>query len=305
MNRQPDMKSMSTILRRTLAALPILLLGGFIAGCEDPVPTDFEPSYVFTGYIYGGEYPTNVRIANTVPPLDSFDYSRGEIDDAVVRIWSDQDTFNLVYVAPDLPGDGAGFYRAADTTQTVKAGTRYSMRAEMSDGTVLTATTEVPEQIEWIRRPPEVIQYPLDTIKLPPSQDTLIWTRVPGVQEYLIEVQALDTLNYGSYLEPATEEENRRIERIFDVGDRNDEDVARWGFLQNTRVTVVWFAFKWFGEHDITIYAPDPALLEWFKQVRFGGNQYNRLLSNIEGGLGVFGSATWRVQRGFLLKNQP
>ncbi len=305
MRRAMKTRMIDKMIKGIPALTALLIVGGTLfTGCEDPVPTDFEPEYVFTGYLYGGESPAGIRIARALAPLDSFDYSRSEVDDALVRIWSDGDTFDLVYQPPSVEEGGAGSYRAVDTSQKVKPETTYQMRAELSDGTVLSSSTTIPAQIEWIRRPPELIQYPLDTLKLPASRDTLIWTPVEGVEEYLVEVTALDTLNYGTYLEPPTEEPNRRIERVFDVGDRNDEDVTRWGFVPNTRVTVVWFAFKWFGLHDIRVYAPDPALLEWFKQVRFGGRTFNPLLSNIEGGLGVFGSATRVVQRGFLLKNQ-
>ncbi len=272
------------------------------SGCEDPVPTDYVPQYVFTGYIYAGEYPTNILLTRSLSPLDTFAYSQGEIPDASIMIWNGVDTIDLIYV----PGDtgSVGYYRAADTTEMIEADRTYQMRAELPDGAVLTASTHVPGQVEWIREPPTQIQYPTDTIDLPASTDTLIWTPVPGVNEYLIEVKAVDTLNYGLYLEPPTGEPNRRIERFWEENVPRYNDVVRWGFVQNTRVTVVWFAFKWFGLHDITVYAPDPALLEWFKQVRFGGNQYNALLSNIDGGIGVFGSATRQTVRGFLLKNQ-
>ena len=37
----------------------------------------------------------------------------------------------------------------------------------------------------------------------------------------------------------------------------------------------------------------------------FGGNQFNPLLSNVDGGIGVFGSASRQTARGFLLKNHP
>ena len=282
------------------AVIMMLLI---LSGCEDPVPTDYQPEYAFTGYIYAGEYPTNILLTRSLSPVDTFAYSQGEIPDAAITIWSASDTIDLLYV----PGEAGsvGYYRAADTTKLIEAETTYQMRAELSDGTVLSSSTDVPAQVEWIREPPAMIQYPEDTINLTASTDTLIWTRIPGVDEYLIEVRAVDTLNYGQYLEPPTGEPNRRIERFFEANAPRYDDVVRWGFVQNTRVTVVWFAFKWFGLHDITIYAPDPALLEWFKQVRFGGNQFNPLLSNVDGGIGVFGSATRQTVRGFLLKNQP
>lgn len=275
----------------------------FLTACEDTPPTDYVPEPVFTGYLYVGEPITDVQITRSLATTDSFDIVQAEIDDAVIEIWSDRDTFRLRYE----PGNGemVGRYRATDTTKLVEPETTYRMRAELSDGTVLTAETRTPAQIEWLRRPPERVQYPIDTLDLPPSTDTLIWTPIDGVAEYLIEVQAIDTIGYGSYFEPPTSEENRRIYRFFEEDSPRYDDVVRWGFVQNTQVTVVWFAFKWFGLNRVTIYAPDPSLIEWFKQVRFGGNQLDPLLSNVDGGIGVFGSASRVSQEVFVLKNQP
>ncbi len=282
----------------------VLVLGGvFLAGCEDPVPTDYIPEYVFTGYLIVDEPVEGITLTRSLPPLDSFDYRSAAITDAAIRVWSETDTFDLVYVPSDT---SIGEYRAAGPEQTVKPGVEYFMEARLTDGTVLSSSTVTPERIEWIQAPREVLQYPTDTLNLPsPDSLKLIWTPSAGVTEYLILVQALDTLNYGSYLEPPTSEKNRRIERFFEDNAPRYNDVVRWGFLQNTQVNVVWFAFKWFGLHEITVYAPDPALLEWFKQVRFGGNQYQSLLSNIDGGVGVFGSASVVTQTSFVLKNQP
>lgn len=285
----------------------VVVLGAFllmgITGCEDPVPTDYIPEYVFTGYLIVDEPVRGITLTQSLQPLDSFDYQSSAVTDAQMRIWSANDTFELRYVPSDSI---VGEYRAVDTTKLVKPGVEYFMETTFSDGEVLSSSTITPQRIEWIQAPRETLQYPIDTLKLPsPDSLKLIWTRSQGVSEYLISVRALDTLNYGSYLEPSTAEPNRRIERFFEADAPRYNDIVRWGFLQNTEVNVVWFAFKWFGLHEITVYAPDPAMLEWFKQVRFGGNQFQSLLSNIEGGIGVFGSASVVRQITFLLKNQP
>ena len=288
-----------------IRTISMLLVVGVIifTGCEDPVPTDYIPEAAFTGYLIVDEPVQGIRLTRSLAPLDSFDYRNASITDAAIRIWSNSDTFNLQYIPSDT---GAGEYRASDTTKVVKPGVEYVMEANLSDGTTLRSSTTTPEPVTWVQAPREVLQYPIDTVVLPsPDSLKLIWTRSPGVTEYLISVQCLDTLNYGSYLEPASEEKNRRIERFFEENAPRFNDVTRWGFLQNTEVNVFWFAFKWFGQHEITVYAADPALLEWYKQLQFGGNQYKPLLSNIEGGVGVFGSASVARQTTFVLKNQP
>lgn len=288
--------------------LTILLLTGLgiaAAGCEDPVPTDYIPEYVFTGYMIVDEPIGSITLSLSQAPLGEYDEFEARVRDASVRIWSGSDTFDLVFGPVDGDTTMQAYYYP-DTTVRVKPNTTYHMETRLTDGTVLTGQTTTPERIEWVQAPRETLQYPTDTIKLPsPDSLKLVWTRAAGVTEYLISVRALDTLNYGFYLEPPTSEKNRRIERFFESNAPRYNDQVRWGFLQNTEVNVVWVAFKWFGLHEVSVYAPDPAMLEWFKQLQFGGNQYQELLSNVDGGIGVFGSASVVRQETFLLKNQP
>ena len=285
------------------SVLSVLLLPLFLIACEDEPPTDYTEELVFTGYIYVGEPVMQVTLTRSLGVTDTFDFAKAEIDDAVIQIWSDIDTIALRY--EKLEDAVVGRYRAVDTTKLIAPETTYSMRAELADGKVLTSRTTTPGVVKWLRPPPAMLQYPKDTIDLPPSSDTLIWTPVDGVQEYLVSVEAVDTLDYGKYLEPKTAEQNRRIERFFEADAPRYDERTRWAFLQNTQVTVVWFIFKWFGRNDVIVYAPDPQLLKWFKQVRYSGNQLDPLLSNIEGGVGVFGSASRDSQESFVIKNQP
>lgn len=288
---------------RYLSLLILLGLGVAASGCEDPVPTDYVPQYVFTGYMIVDEPIQGILLTQSQAPLDTFTYKRGEISDAQIRIWTGQDTFNLVFKPTEA---GFSTYYFPDTTVLVQPNTTYHMEAHLADGSTLRSETTTPERIEWVQPPREILQYPIDTLKLPsPDSLKLIWTKAPGISEYFISVQSLDTLEYGKYLDPPTTEKNRRIERFFEDNAPRYNDIVRWGFLQNVEVNVVWVAFKWFGLHEVTVYAPDPALLEWFKQLQFGGNQYQTLLSNIDGGIGVFGSASVIRQRTFMLKNQP
>ena len=291
------------MIRYLAIMVPLVFSAVVWTSCGDPVPTDYVPQYVFTGYLIVDEPIQDMRLSLSQPPLDTFKYSNAGVSDAHIRIWKERDTFDLVYRSAD---SGIGSYYYPDTTALVEPSATYHLQATMKDGTVLTGQTTTPARVEWIQAPRDTLQYPKDTTNLPsPDSLKLIWTRVPGVTEYLISVECLDTIGYGVYLNPPTNEKNRRIERFFEDNAPRYNDIVRWGFLQNVEVNVVWVAFKWFGLHEVTVYAPDPATVEWFKQLQFGGNQYNDLLSNISGGLGVFGSASVAQQKTFMLKNQP
>ena len=161
-------------MKLSRAAL-LLLLPLFIVACEDSPPTDYIPEPVFTGYIYVDEPITQVSLTRSLATTDSFDVTKSEIDDAVIRIWSDRDTFVLRYERAD--GAARGLYRAIDTTKLVEPETTYLMRADLADGTVVTAETRTPGRVEWLRKPPPQLQYPIDTIELSPSSDTLTLTR--------------------------------------------------------------------------------------------------------------------------------
>ena len=85
------------IMVRYLFVLIVLGLGSAVAGCEDPVPTDYVPQYVFTGYMIVDEPIRGIILTQSQAPLDTFTYKRGEIADAQIRISTDRDTFDLVF----------------------------------------------------------------------------------------------------------------------------------------------------------------------------------------------------------------
>jgi hypothetical protein len=124
--------------------------------------------------------------------------------------------------------------------------------------------------------------------------------------EYLIRVKVLDTLGYGKYLTPPTEETNERTNNA-DAFEDTDAPTfysfVRWGFVQTTRVPVVWTAFKWYGLNEVAIIAPDKAMLDWFKLTKFSGNpQFNETYMNVKNGLGVFASGSIITDTTFMLK---
>lgn len=286
-----------------------ILLGFFafsilgLASCEDPVAFDYIPQYAVEAYLLVDEPITGVMITKSQPVADTFVYENSIVRDAKVQIIRDQkDTMTLQF----YPSERGGEYRLPDTTILVQPSMRYDLLVTLPDGNRVTGTTNTPERIEWINPPKSVLQYPIDTMNLfAPDSLSITWKQLPGIPEYLIAITCLDTIGYGQYLDPPTLDSNRKIFRFFRRNPDNPRlrNLTLYGFIQGTKAPVVWTAFRWYGRHKLTIFAPDPNFVKWFK-AGWGGNQYDYRLASVEGGLGVFASGSYVEQETFLLKNQ-
>ncbi|MCE7933929.1 MAG: DUF4249 family protein [Chlorobi bacterium CHB2] len=283
-----------------LGLLPLL-----VAACQDPAPTDYIPQNVVTAYLIVDQPIRGIVVARSQAVADSFKYSNSVIRDADVRIIEGANTYRLQY---RTDGNNIGEYYLPDTTILVQPEKSYRMEIALSDGGRITGQTVTPARVAWVKSPRALLQYPADTANLPsPDSLSFEWTAVPKTREYIISVSCVDSLEYGRYLAPATGEKNRRTSSVINQNARRRyNETTRWAFVQTSKLPLVWFAYRWYGLHDLTVYAPDPNMVEWFKQTRFGPNEFNALLSTVEGdGIGVFGSASVVGQRQFLLKNQP
>lgn len=285
----------------------IVLLAG-LAACEDPVPNDYIPRYSVEAFLLVGQPVENIRLFRTQNVADTFASSTAFIKDADVRILAGDDTLRLDYRATENGGEY--YLPVGDTLYRVQPNTTYRLQIRVGASDLITGVTVTPARISYIKHVPDTLQYPKDTVNLTTDAKLRVsWTPAPGITEYILRVQALDTLGYGEYLTPPTAEKNRRIYRFWEENAPKYEDVNRWGFVPATDIPGSWNAFKWFGLQDVTIFAPDPNFLKWFKQVKFGGSSpsYNRLLGSVEGSdaIGVFASASIAADTVFVLKNQP
>ncbi len=276
-----------------------------LSACEDPIPEDnYVPLYVTESFIYVDRPIEGLKVMVSQPVLDTFRYSNSIVRDADVTIFEGATPLRLEYRNDD---DNVGDYYYPDDSYLVKPQTEYRLEIRFPDGSVMNGRTTTPNRIEWRTAPREVLQYPLDTINLdsPDSLD-IKWTAEETVPAYLIAVRCNDTLEYGRYLDPATDELNRRIYRFWEEDAPRFDEITRWGFATTNSSPVVWFAFKWFGRHTVTIYAPEDNMFDWFRLTHRGSSpEYNFLLSNIEGdGTGVFGSASLVESEVFMIKNQ-
>lgn len=290
-------------LRRTLLGVACALVA-ILGGCEDAPPNDYVPQYVVQAYLIVDQPIQGISLTRSQPLTDTFRMENGIITDADVRLTVDGNTLQLRHRGEGGPG---GYYYP-DSAVLVKPNTLYKLEITTKDGSHITAQTLTPGVVEWKRAP-------LDTITIPPKNNSaylnppdsldLSWTAVPGVDEYLISVTALDTLDYGKYLTPPTGTQNRRVNPDFDEFEegRRHTELTRWGFVANDRTPIVWAVFKWFGPQEVTLYAADDAFVRWFKMTQWTGNaQYDPLLGNVRGdGIGVFASASVAKKKIFMI----
>jgi hypothetical protein len=270
---------------------------------------DYIPAYSVQGFLVVGEPLGGIVLAKTGDIRDTFKLDGQIVRDADVRITTGSQEIRL------LLNPNTGSYDAPDATPRVQAETTYNLSIRLRTGESFIATTRTPKQIRWVQPPRPILQYPLDTARLPSTADTLqvTWEKVGDLTEYIIGIRCLDTANYGLHFpligRPAdTTQKNRRIERFFESQLPRFPEVTRYGLRVGTSSAIVWTGFKWFGKQEIVIYAADPNWLNWFKMVNFAGNpRYNPLLGSVKGDgvFGVFGAASAARQRVFLIKNQP
>lgn len=288
-----------------LATLIVALVASTsLTGCEDAAPTEYVAQPVVEAFLIVGEPIRDIRVTRSQSVTDTFRYRNSAVSDADVKLIAGDRTLQLQYRENDRVGE----YYLPDTTVLVEPMTDYRLVVTMPDGAIVSGRTRTPVQIEWIDAPKTPLQYPLDTVQLPRPADSLAlsWTPAPSISEYIISVRSLDTLEYGRYLDPPTDERNRRIGRFWEENAPFYDDVARIAFLQESSTPVSWFAFKWFGRQEVSVFASDGPFVNWYKMTHFQNPpQYQPLLGNVEGGLGVVASASVVRREVFLVKNAP
>ncbi len=271
-----------------------------IMSCEDEAPGAYKESYIVNALLLVDMPISEITVLRSLPIFDKYNNDSAKVKNATITIEGDDNIFNLKY---RLKEDGNEGYYAEDSIYKVKPNTLYKIKITLPNGNVINGETTTPGRISWVKKAKDYLQYPKDSLKLP-STDTISWNKVTGNDFYLISVSCLDTLQYGKYLTPKTEELNRRV--YFPIAsEKRYRELTTISPIANTHSSVVWAAFKWFGLHQVKVFAPDYNFLKWFIQSQVK-QELDPLLSSVQGNAyGFFGSASLVADTTFLLKNQP
>jgi hypothetical protein len=284
-----------------LIILPLWLF--LLSACEDLLPTDYIPKTFVEAYLIVDEPIRDVILMKTQPVEDSLNYRSSMIEDAIVRIIEPDGNVLLLSFIYDSLHQG---YYYPDTSYKVKPGTKYKLEITLKDGSLITGATTTPARTSWVNAPKEVIQFPEDSVDLPEIDSLAIsWKKSGNTPYYLIRVTCLDTLEYGKYLVPPTDEKNRRTPKPPRQSTTLLPELTRWiGPIPNTEVPFVWSGLKWFGRNSLTVFSPDYNFMRWFVHFQ-RRSQYEPLLGSVNGAMGVFGSAAIVSAETMILKNQP
>lgn len=281
-----------------MKAILIIISIIFLYSCVENNESDFKEEYIVEAFIIVDEPIQNIRFMRTIPILDTFSFEKVFISDAQITIYNeDGDTLPL-----ELNPEISKAYNAIDQSHLVKEQTKYFIEVVYNNDTIK-GNTVTPKKFNWIEKVPDIVQYPLDSIGLG-DQVTLKWENPGSFNFYHIVVKCLDTLDYGKYLSPPTDEKNRRI------GLWRDEEfffrnTTNHGLAPINEGTIIWTTFKWYGLQEVTIYNPDFNWFRWLGQ--YFQSEYNEILTTVEGknARGVFASASAIKDTALLLKNIP
>ena len=267
--------------------------------CEDDIPNIYEPAYFVEGYLIVDSPIENIIVMETQDISKPYDYVFSLVPDAEVKIIEGDNEFLLDFRADSVCG-----YYYDNESYKVKPNTKYELEITLQDGTFISGSTTTPKRFEWINPMPEQIYYPKDTINLPEDSIKIEWTATSGLNWFFIRTRCLDTMYYGKYIEPPTEEFNRRTYKPYADNSRyyNDRNIY-FGPLPNTKTPLLWSGVKWYGKNEVSVYCPDVNYLLWFIQVQ-RQSFYEPLLGTVDGAMGVFGSASEIKDTTFVIKNQ-
>jgi len=282
-----EKKSMKSILLKPLniSLIFVALFAILLTSCEDSALIEYKEEFFIEGFLFVDQPIENIIVMRSQPITDTFRYEQSLVRNAnVVVREKNGESFQL-----QTQQTGSRGYFYANKDYLVKPDTEYELEITLPNGNLVTGTTLTPPRSRWLRTTSNPLQYPSDTASNRRG-DTLRWERVSGYPFYVISVRNLDTLNYGKYLNPPTDELNSRVPR--DFGSENIwRDNTSLGLIANNESPVVWFTFRWFGLHEVSIFVPDFNMLQWFLQVQ-SSREYIDLLESVQGNaVGAFGSA--------------
>lgn len=273
----------------------LILLSFFIYSCVEENSNAFHEDTIVEAFLIVDEPIQNIRVMHTIPILDTFKFENAVIDNANILIYSDSgDSLYLEY------NNKIYKYQAINSNYLIKENTNYNLRIIINNDTI-TGQTLTPKKFKWMIKLPDLVQYPKDSIHLS-DVVKLSWENTNSFNYYHIALRCLDTLNYGSYLSPPTNELNRRLS-LFKSSEYFFKNTTNHGLAPSNEGSLVWTSFKWYGLQELTIYNPDFNWFRWLGQ--YYQNEYNDLLNSVKGkrARGVFGSATAVRDTFFLEKN--
>ena len=281
MNIIQDNKQLHYLFRFGVYFSTVLVVLFSILGCEDN-PTeveDYDPQPVLTCFLYNGEPVMRVYLERVGSLSSWYNPAEHRIADADIILFpvdnpTAGDTLHFREVFD--PEEGWTYAPMPNEMLIPESFRRYRIEARKpSEDVYVWAETTVPDTFTLVVSPYTVefdtISVPLDWNDPPIRLD---WTTADSAAGYVYNSLLLDPYPWVQ-LDPDMWEEDPNILEV---------EVLNYG--ANT-AEVPWFAFNWVGLHEVEFQAGSIEYLEYCESIYSAENIDP--ISNINGGLGIFG----------------
>ncbi|MFQ6678663.1 MAG: DUF4249 family protein [Fidelibacterota bacterium] len=244
-------------------------------GCDyvDPIDT-FDPQLVIQGYLYESKSFSNVVLKQTVSDEDLLNYIYyGEnnfklISDANVSLTVDDSLFISLIESSDKPG--RYIVDPNNDTFIAKPSQRLTLECIYNDQH-LSAETIIPDSIT------------LDLIF--PQNDIFI----DSTDSVVIHINSYSA-NIGYFVKV---EENEELGSDVDIIDHGYSPSERYFLTTDNSVIIPKNFFRYFSiEYKITVLNLDKNLFDFYRSLTRPPFNPEPVITHVEGGLGIFGSAS-------------
>jgi len=266
-----------------------------IVGCDPYEQDDYIEKYVVQSYQIADERLAPILLSTTSPINDTYSFSSTAVTGASVevRLLTAQGTVEKTYA---FAMQSPGIYTVIDTVDKVQPLRWYEMVIKISGKPDITARTLVPDRFETLDLNNTSIKYQSS------EQFEIDITRssYPGRQNYYVfSIETLDRLNaeYTPFYADILNEDDREDVYINQSGIVFEGNYDIDPIRNSLKIKLPWIGIAFYGPNKITANVIDDALYDFIrtKDVQMGGStlspgEFNNIASNIENGMGVFGS---------------
>ncbi len=245
-----------------------------MVGCKEPTsPNEYRNELVVCGFLITHDYIHTITVRRTARIDEFYTPEAVAITNALVIV-AGNDIIDTLVHDPRAPGT----YKSSTLSLrwVVKPATTYTLTVIAPGYPVVTGVTTVPDAIQLTNRAdiPRQLTYLDGSLRLE-------WNANNHYADFLFSVTSLDS--------PAV-----KIDRNNPHADTTrlpEKSTFQFGLYGMDHTVVPWFAFNYYGRNSIAISAIDSNYYDFIRQTIVEGTDIPDIRFNLQGGLGVFGSA--------------
>lgn len=286
--------------------LPVLFLI-VLAGCDLAEDT-FETQVVVEGFFVSGEMMPAIRLSETAPVEEAYFFEDLALSGAEVSVTlfgepGGPDIRYPLIEHPDFPGNYV--VSVTEPAPRVLPGRRYRLEARLAGrpdlvaaGEAVSAETVTPGTFRVVRPPPDTVAYNIFTPG--PAIDVTAPATDGGQAVFVFSISSLDpdnndlTPTLADLIESTDAERGDFVNSASPLLNEDNYDRNADGTLT---IRVPWFAIAFYGPNQFVVNSLDTALYDFlrsrdaqFNPTTLSPGEIQRAISNIENGVGVFGS---------------